>query len=106
MDRDKLIKLMFSCYNHITDYYFYVSYITVLILLLVSYQTDNLINHIFMFKLDDFSSSQIVFYLIGNLVMCFVSHWIILRYFKRSPISVIWIFPLVIQVFHIVRALF
>jgi len=106
MDKEKQLKRLFKVYNHITDYYFYVSYITVLTILLVSYQTDTLINHIFMFSLDDFSNTQILFYLIGNCVICALSHYIIKCYFKRSPISVIWVFPLLIQIYHTVIALF
>jgi len=106
MDSEKQLKRMLKVYNHITDYYFYVSYITVLIILLVSYQTDTLINHIFALKLDNFHTSQIVFYLVGNFIMCAISHMIINRWFKRNPISVVWILPLIVQMYHILRALF
>ena len=106
MNYERLGKLMLKCYNHITDYYFYVSYITVIILLLVSYQTETIVNHIFCIKMDNFHTSQIVFYLVGNFVMCIISHLIIIKWFKRSPISVIWILPLVFQMYRIIIALF
>ena len=105
MNYERIGKLLLKCYKHITDYYFYVSYITVLILLLVSYQTDTIINHIFAIKIDNFHTSQIVFYLIGNFMMCMISHFIINRWFKRSPVSVIWILPLVFQIYRAVIAL-
>lgn len=106
MDYNLWIKRIIRLYNHISDNYFYVSYITVLSILMIGLLTDVVVKHIFVWTFDDFSISQIIFYLIGNLVMCVISHTIINKYFKRSVITVVWILPLMIQWYHIILGLF
>lgn len=103
----KVKKLLFL-YRLICKKYFYISYITVISIIPLLLYLNIHIDSIFLFTFEDFSKSQIIFYLVSNFLLCLFYHKIInklIKYNWMEIVTLIWIIPLLTQLIEILKVL-
>lgn len=98
-------KVLIKVYNVVCRHYVYIASVVLILTLVTLYVVGYMFEHIFMFSISSFSYIEVGFYLVGNMCIILLSHWIINKKLKRNFICIIWVLPLMIQVLNLVKVL-
>lgn len=99
MNIDKIIKL----YTLLCIHYFYVAYSLVLIILIINMFVEMDFKTFLIFEFMDFKLINVILYLLCNGIVLLISRWIINKKLKRNFICIVWIGPLFIQVYNLIK---